>query len=231
MVSYIGNCCRNDRNPDRHRKQDDLKGGWETLSTLHADGHRFGRQNGAWRNASSRFPVTRFSLCSRSPNFVANLRSSKSAPFDFTLIRELISLGKREWETEVEEKRAGFHFPSCGIPLGKILLRWTLSIILQGWKGFFPLDSYRVGLQRGHPCTVKRVTELSLAISAGPIGFSQIHWISPLAGDSSLHTQRLDMDIHKFRILYSLYPSFFLRSGRERNFLFLVRRSSFSNEI
>lgn len=119
------------------------KGGYgkcslETLSTLHADGHRFGKTKwravakgrkeegrkkkgkSGWWARGSRFTQNRFPLCLTapapslphatasvpflllsllslflsfslslllSPNFVANLRATKSAPFDFTLIR------------------------------------------------------------------------------------------------------------------------------------------------
>lgn len=106
------------RNRKKVKKEDDGKCSVETLSTLHADGHRFGKTK--WRAITEKskkrrgakrkreraavggcadhdshridslcasLPRHHRRVCFSSPNFVANLRATKSAPFDFTLIR------------------------------------------------------------------------------------------------------------------------------------------------
>lgn len=132
----------------------------ETLSTLHADGHRFGKTKwravakgrtkkewngeggggregerkrkrkrlvGAWDRDSHKIdslcapyrhrpPLSHslsFSLCASSPNFVANLRATKSAPFDFTLIRcqcRAVDEANLSLIYQIGYRR-GFHFP------------------------------------------------------------------------------------------------------------------------
>lgn len=64
------------------------------------------------RHQRYRAPPTA-SLCASSPNFVANLRATKSAPFDFTLIRcqcRAIDEANLSLIYRVGYRR-GFHFP------------------------------------------------------------------------------------------------------------------------
>lgn len=54
----------------------------------------------------------RLSLCASSPNFVANLRATKSAPFDFTLIRcQCRAIDEANTPLYRVGYRRGFHFP------------------------------------------------------------------------------------------------------------------------